>query len=142
MIKYILILLSLLWLLGCEKNFEYASLDQNMSQVDEPNAEPLIESCLEYWNARSSLKNKTAYKYEMPYQQYLMNFSEYKTFREGSNLHYEIILKKINIINNKAELKLKYKSESSNYQFSDYWYNVNGTWYHKFKMKLLPSLSN
>ncbi len=132
-IAFILISLS-----GCEKKYQYVSIDTNATFNNKQ--ENLIEAFSEYWEAKSKKDFSLSYKYELPYQRYLHSINWYQIFHSPNNQGFTVALVSLEKIDN--ELILVHAKATFNgftTSFIDPWYYVNESWFHKFQESKLPS---
>jgi hypothetical protein len=138
MLRLILISLVLSLILGCEKKYDYALKDINLTLKGKLQ-EQLSTRHLDYWEYRSKKEFKKSYMYEIPYQRYLKPLKWYKAFLDDNREHYTMTQKLITINDNvRAQVTTTFQYEDHSYTFKDPWFLVNKTWYHKFRSSNLP----
>ncbi|BCD68943.1 hypothetical protein [Nitratiruptor sp. YY09-18] len=128
----------LLFFSGCGFQNRFVLIDKN---IQEHKNRSLINRYIHYWNCMSQKDFKCTYQYEMPHQRFLHDFTWYKEFNRGNRKNYKIkVLEIVPKRENVTYIKSKFISADNqiSYIFWDRWYKVNGKWYHKMKVSLLP----
>jgi hypothetical protein len=134
MIKYLLsILFFAILFLGCAKQYQESSIDDNLSLLNEKE-ELLAERFLEYWHYYNTRDFNTSYTYELPSYRFHTSLKEYKRHIGTSSSFLHVSLKKIayqyddnNIAITSQYLKIKKRPLNK-----EKWIYVNGTWYHRY----------
>jgi hypothetical protein len=127
----------LVFLSGCEKKYDYAVVDDNVTLQTEEQ-EKLAETFLEYWDAFSKKDFDKSYQYEMQYMQYLHSLPWYKEFFEGNRKNYSVSFTQVSVHDEKAMIKIKMQFEKSTVVREDIWYKVSDEWRHIFRDSILP----
>lgn len=136
--KLFLLIVSIIFLIGCEKSRKYALIDANIT-FSSKSIENLSKRHLDYWEAMSKRDFNTTFSYELPYLQFIKSKKWYANFNQSNNYHYSIIQKNIILKTpHIASIKTFYELNDNTYTFEDHWYLVNDSWYHKFKTSKLP----
>jgi hypothetical protein len=103
----------------------------------------LAKAFMEYWRARVRGDYKTSYRYELPYQRYILDYDSYR--KKIGNIYpkAKVILVKIDYLSpNVAIISRDVKFKKKIYHKKDKWIYVDGKWYHKFYQNILPSLED
>lgn len=128
-----------IFVLGCSQNYnKYVNVDSNIT-IDSD----LKKRYLEYWLYKSEHNFEEAYKYELPYLNFVKNLEWYKEFNAESKKHFATNLLKIDI--NKKDTDIVYirsnfKAKYLDSNVTEKWIKVNGTWFHYYSQSLLPEL--
>jgi len=91
-----------------------------------------------YWSARANRDFKDAYKYEMPYLQYIHSLEWYEDFFITAPRIKKIKIKKIDCKGNICYVSMLLKIGKNYIFYKDKWIKVDKIWYHRFRDKALP----
>ncbi len=130
----------ILFIIGCSHKVTFTDVQSSLHPQSSKEKE-LIRRFKEYWHARVNGQYNISYNYELPYQQYTINFDKYRKtlglYRNSkiSLLKLEYPQKNIAIIIRKMDGK------KNSWIKKDKWIYLDGKWYHKYYQTLFPPLN-
>lgn len=146
--KILSFLILLLFIIGCseigcsEKTEKTEFLKIHSSFNEDRNKEKeLVKRFQEYWYARVHGKYQQSYQYELPYQQYIVNFAKY---RKTLGLYKNTKVSLIKIYYPQKDIAIITRKMGSKKNFwikKDKWIYLNGKWYHKYYQAIFPPLN-
>jgi hypothetical protein len=140
--SFFVLFLALTLCTGCEKKFENAWRDNNLS-IPSDSYNKLSRRHLEYWDAMSHKDFKKTYTFELPYVRYIKDFEWYDRFNSPNQSGFVIVQYAIEKIDaHRVRVKARKEYEGKVYFFNDIWILVNNTWYHKTKTSRLPPMDD
>jgi len=99
----------------------------------------LIKRFVEYWHYRQNGDFKNSWKYELPYQKYVISYKKYKALISNTPAKKTVLEKIIYLEPNLAIIIRKiYKNKNSSFMRKDKWIYVKDNWYHKFYQTIFP----
>ena len=130
---------------GCDKKIsssknselEYVTYNKTIKIKNEKES-LLIKRFLEYWDARVKNNSELTWRYELPYQKYLIDFKDYKNLLSGYK-NTKISLNKILKLTNQEAILERYTTgNNKTITKKDKWIYIKNNWYHKFYQSILP----
>ena len=107
-------------------------------KIDSRKTKLLVKRFIEYWDSRIKGDAQKAWKYELPYQRYMMNFDLYKRLI-GMYKNAKIELSAISFRDkNTAIIERKISVHKKIWKKKDKWIYVQDNWYHKFYQSIFP----
>jgi len=137
--KITLLFLSIFFLAGCSHKVIFT--DVHTSLHPQSNKEKgLVQRFEEYWHARVNGQYNKSYIYELPYQQFIIDFDRYKKTL-GLYKNSKVSLVKVQYPQkNVAIITRKMEGKNGSWIKKDKWIYVDGNWYHKYYQTLFPPL--
>lgn len=139
--KILSFLILLLFIVGCSNKTEFLKIHSSFSNKDSNKEKELVKRFQKYWYARVHGKYQQSYRYELPYQQYIVNFAKY---RKTLGLYKNTKASLIKIYYPQKDVAIITRKMGSKKNFwikKDKWIYVNGKWYHKYYQTIFPPLN-
>lgn len=136
--RYIYLLFFIIFISGCSSIVlqpHYSDVNITVQNIDHR----LAKRFSEYWFYRLHKQYANSYRYELPYQQYVIPLQEYKSQLDGYGKEAKVILYDIMMPRRyMAIIKKKIITKDVTLFSKDKWIKVDGEWYHKFFQNVLP----
>lgn len=141
-IKVLFFFISVLLGAGCAKHYDYVTKLSKDIHIYSRSQVSLLNSAMNYREALSKEDLKTAYNYELPYQKYLLPFNEYRQRHSHDKKHYHVKILTVKIDNKDPEkgyVRFIPLFDGNRRTFTAIWFKIDGKWFHKMELSLLPT---